>query len=357
MNARLQVEHPVTELVHGVDLVRMQFAIASGARLGASDIPPARGWAIEARINAEDPNREYLPAIGTITRYDPPHGPGIRLDSGVRVGSEVSVYYDSMLAKLIAYGPTRQSAIERLTHAIEEFHIEGVYTNLPLQLRIARDVTFRAGYTTTAFMVEHSNFLRPDPTGDPEEAFLLAIGAIVADPRAWRIGGMGIPIRLTGQKRTIAVVASRAIAGEGWTIAGDLAGEVSFDVDGDRVVVRNETSRAAGRATLGAHGVDVVFDAHPYRLAFAPPPTLGAGGSGAARSGKNAIVSPMPGKIVKVAVAAGDVVAERDLLLVLEAMKMEHRIEAARDGVVKSVAVSEGSLVGGGATLVELEAT
>jgi biotin carboxyl carrier protein len=206
-------------------------------------------------------------------------------------------------------------------------------------------------------MEEHANFLRPDPTGDPEEAFMLAIGAIVADTRSWRVAGMGIPIRLTGQKRTITVVASRAIAGDGWKIEGDLAGEVTFEVDGDRVVARNETSRAAGRATVRAHGVDVVFNAHPYRLTFAPPPTLGAGGSGAARSGKDAIVSPMPGKIVKVAVAAGDVVAERDLLLVLEAMKMEHRIEAARDGIVKSVAVIEGALVGGGATLVELEPT
>jgi acetyl/propionyl-CoA carboxylase alpha subunit len=260
-----------------------------------------------------------------------------------------------MLAKLIAYGPTRQSAIERLTHAIEDFHIEGVYTNLPLQLLIARDVTFRAGYTTTAFMEEHGNFLRPDPTGDPEEAFLLAIGAIVADPRSWRVGSMGIPIRLTGQRRTIAVVASRAIDGDGWTIEGDIAGAVAFEVDGDRVAARSGANRAAGRATLRSNGVDVVFNAHPYHLAFAPPPTASAAGSAATRSGKNAIVSPMPGKIVKVAVAAGDVVAERDLLLVLEAMKMEHRIEAARDGVVKSVAVSEGALVGGGAMLVELE--
>ena len=355
MNARLQVEHPVTELVHGVDLVRMQFAIANGARLSASDIPPARGWAIEARINAEDPDREYLPTIGTITRYEPPQGPGIRLDSGVRSGSEVTVFYDSMLAKLIAFGPTRQSAIERLTHALENFHIEGVRTNIPLQLLIARDVTFRAGYTTTAFLGEHENFLHPDPTGDPEEAFLLAIGALLADQRSWRVGGMGVPIRLTGAKRTIAVVASRAVAGDGWTISGDLVGNVTFEVDGDRVVVRSSCDRAAGRAIVVSSGVDVVFNAHPYHLAFAAPPALGGSGGNVARSGKNAIVSPMPGKIVKVAVAVGDVVAERDLLLVLEAMKMEHRIEAARAGVVKSVAVSEGALVGGGATLVELE--
>ena len=355
-NARLQVEHPVTELVHGVDLVRMQLAIASGARLTEADAPPAVGWAIEARINAEDPAHEYRPAIGTITRYDPPAGPGVRLDSGVRLGSEVSVFYDSMLAKLIAYGPTRASAIERLTQALEEFRIDGVRTNLPLQLLILRDVTFRAGYTTTRFIQEHENFLMPDPAGDPEEAFLLAVGAIVNDPRSWRVASMGIPVRLVGEHRSISIVASRDSAGDGWTIEGDFAGAVRFEYSGDRVVARGaDDARATGRVTIDGNDIAVVYDAHPYRLKLGNPPALRAG-SAAARSGKNAIVSPMPGKIVKVAVAAGDTVVERDLLLVLEAMKMEHRIEATRDGIVKSVAVSMGALVGGGATLVELEA-
>jgi acetyl/propionyl-CoA carboxylase alpha subunit len=261
-----------------------------------------------------------------------------------------------MLAKVIAYGPTRQSAIERLIAALDAFRIEGVRTNLPLQLRIARDVTFRAGYTTTAFMVEHGNFLRPDPTGEPEEAFLLAIGALLADARTWRIGSIGVPIRLTGHKRTIAIIASRSAGGaDGWVLEGDFAGEVRFEAAGDRVVARGEGSRAAGRATVSANGVEVTFDAQTYDLAFGAPPALGTATAGSARGGKATILSPMPGKIVKVAVAPGDVVAERDLLLVLEAMKMEHRIEAARSGTVKSVAVHAGSLVGGGATLVEFE--
>ncbi len=356
MNARLQVEHPVTELVHGIDLVRMQLAVACGAKLSEADVPAANGWAIEARINAEDPAREYMPAIGTITRYEPPTGPGVRLDSGVRLGSEVSVFYDSMLAKLIAYGPTRQSAIERLTRALEEFRIDGVRTNIPLQLQILRDVTFRAGYTTTSFLAEHANFLTADPAGDPEEAFLLAAGAIVNDPRSWRVGSMGIPLRLTGEHRSVALTLSRDPQSDAWLVEGDLAGTVRFDVSGDRVVARgDDDARAAGRVTIAGSDVEVVYEARAYRMRLGAPPALGASGSGNARSGKNAIVSPMPGKIVKVAVAPGDAVSERDLLLVLEAMKMEHRIEATRDGVVKSVAVSTGSLVGGGATLVELE--
>jgi 3-methylcrotonyl-CoA carboxylase alpha subunit len=355
MNARLQVEHPVTELVHGVDLVRLQLAVAAGERLSEADVPAARGWAIEARINAENPDTGYLPATGTIVRYEAPQGPGIRVDSGIRAGSEVSTFYDSMLAKLIAFGPTRQSAIERLCSALESFRIDGVPTNIPLQLRIARNVTFRAGYTTTAFLTEHANFLRPDPTGEPEEAVLLAIGALLADPRTWRIGAVGVPIALVGAKRTFAIVASRTGSPGEWSLEGDLSESVCFEVDGERVVARNAEARAAGRAVARATGVDVTFDTHPYHFTFGAPPVLGASGTAGARSGKNTVVSPMPGKIIKVAVAAGDTVVERDLLLVLEAMKMEHRIEAARSGVVKSVSVAAGALVGGGATLVELE--
>jgi 3-methylcrotonyl-CoA carboxylase alpha subunit len=356
MNARLQVEHPVTELVHGLDLVRMQFAIASGAvlEIKQGDVA-ARGWAIEARINAEDPASGYLPAIGTIVRFDAPMGPGIRLDSGVRAGSEVSIYYDSMLAKLIAFGPDRDSAVERLTTALATFRIEGVRTNLPLLLRIARDVTFRAGFTTTAFLTEHANFLRPDPTGDPDEAFLIAIAAVIHDPRAWRVGRVGIPVRLTGDGRSISVVASRASAGEHWQLSGDLYGAIETEVAGERIVVRSEDNRCAGRATVDPGGVDVVFEAQHYRLAFGQPPALEAG-SGIGGGGLAAIVSPMPGKIVKVEVRAGDAVLERDLLVVLEAMKMEHRIEATRDGIVKRVAVAPGTLVAGGAMLVEMEA-
>jgi 3-methylcrotonyl-CoA carboxylase alpha subunit len=356
MNARLQVEHPVTELVYGLDLVRMQFAIAAGARLELTqaDVTP-RGWAIEARINAEDPDNGYLPATGTITRFEAPSGPGLRLDDGVHAGSEVSIYYDSMLGKLIAFGPDRRSAVERLTGALEHFRIDGVRTNLPLLLRIARNVTFRAGYTTTAFLVEHANFLRPDPTGEPEEAALIAIAAVLTDPRAWRIGHAGIPVRLAAARGTIAVTGSQRGADGVWEIRGDLSGDVTLEVTGERIVVRGEGNRCAGRASVDLLGVEVVYEAQTYRFDFAPPPALGAGGA-AAGGGLGAIVSPMPGKIVKVEVRAGDAVLERDLLVVLEAMKMEHRIEATRDGVVKSVAVAPGALVAGGATLVELEA-
>jgi len=354
MNARLQVEHPVTEAVHGVDLVRLQLAIASGAPLRLTqDEIAARGWAIEARINAEDPASGYLPATGTISHWEMPSGPGIRVDAGVRDGSEVSVYYDSLLAKLIAWGPDRQSAIERLTGALELFRIDGVPTNLPLQLRIARDVTFRAGYTTTAFLVEHENFMTPDPTGEPDEAFLLAIGAVLDDERSWRIGSVGIPVALHGRQRHVAVAGSRGGTPGSWQLTGDFAGELIFERSGERMTVRSADARCAGRASVGPAGVDVAFDGERFAFAFEAPPQLGHRGAGSAAHG--GITAPMPGKVVSVAVKAGDRVAERDLLIVLEAMKMEHRIEASRSGVVKAVAVTPGSLVTGGATLVEFE--
>ncbi|MGP6189143.1 MAG: acetyl/propionyl/methylcrotonyl-CoA carboxylase subunit alpha [Vulcanimicrobiaceae bacterium] len=354
MNARLQVEHPVTELVHGVDLVREQLRIAAGEPL---TLPPAageaRGWAIEARITAEDPANGYLPAAGTLERWDAPSGPGLRLDAGVRAGSVVSIYYDSMLAKLIAYGPDRRTAIERLSAALADFRIEGVPTNLPLLLGIVRSPGFRAGATTTAFLTENDRLMRPEAAGEPEEALLLAVGAVVSDPRAWRVAGVGIPIHLAGTAGRVNVVASRTGDGDSWQLEGDLAGNAVFEVSGERVSARTAGKRCGGRATVQADGVEVVFDGTLFRFAFAPPPRLGAGSGNGAGAAHGAIISPMPGKIVKVAVKAGDPVAERDLLVVLEAMKMEHRIEAMQAGVVKRVAVAPGVLVSGGATLVE----
>jgi 3-methylcrotonyl-CoA carboxylase alpha subunit len=357
MNARLQVEHPVTELVHGVDLVALQFSVASGAplTLRQSDVR-AYGWAIEMRVNAEDPEHGFLPAVGTIERYRRPVGLGIRLDSGVRAGSEISIYYDSMLAKLIAHGRDRATAIGRLTDALDELEIEGLPTNLPLLRAIARDAAFREGRTTTAYLEERAADLAP-AIAVPPEALLLGICAVASDARAWRIGGIGIPVRLVVSGKTYAVSVSRHGPDGRLRIEGDLAYEdVAVERTGELLVLQSGGRRIAGRVVVEPRGTQVTYAERPYFLPFAAPPALGdarAAGAG----GASAIIAPMPGKIVKVEVSAGDSVAERDLLIVLEAMKMEHRIEAPRDGVVKSVAVAPGALVTGGAPLVELEST
>jgi len=356
MNARLQVEHPVTELVHGIDLVKLQFAIANGEPLPfAQDAVRTRGWAIEVRINAEDPENGYLPVTGRITRFEPPAGEGIRLDTGVGAGSEISIFYDSMLAKLIAYGPDRATATARLASALDAFEIEGLRTNIPLQSRILAQPAFRTGDTTTSFLAEHPEVAREDDAGDTRAARLVAIGAAVTDPRAWRIAGAGIPVRLRDGTRAFSVVGSRTASG-GWRITGDVEADVTVERHDRRVVVRDGTQRFAGDATVDARGVAVRLDGRTFRFTFEAPPDLERTARAAGGSGADAVAAPMPGRVLKVAVEPGDAVAARDLLVVLEAMKMEHRIEALRDGVVKSVAVIAGALVAGGAPLVELEA-
>jgi 3-methylcrotonyl-CoA carboxylase alpha subunit len=353
MNARLQVEHPVTELAYGIDLVRLQFAIANGERLplAQSDVRPST-CAIEVRVNAEDPERDYMPASGTITRFERPASVDVRLDSGVETGSEVSIYYDSMLAKLIAYGPDRATAIDRLTHALDGFRIEGVRTNLPLLRAIARDEAFRAGDTTTAFLTERGAALAAASAVETDDAALLAIAALLEDGRAWRVGDVGIPIRLAGSRRTVAVNASRTADG-GWRVRGDLDLELRTERRGSHVVVHASGRRLAGDVAASDDELTVRCEGRLDVFRPTPPPSLETSGGSGAGGGVGAIVSPMPGKIVTVAVNAGDAVAERDLLVVLEAMKMEHRIEAPHDGVVKSVSVAAGALVAGGATLVE----
>jgi acetyl-CoA carboxylase biotin carboxylase subunit len=357
MNARLQVEHPVTELVYGIDLVRWQFAIANGAVLTVAqdDVVP-RGWAVETRINAEDPGNGYLPVTGRIDRFDVPEGAGIRVDAGVGAGSEVSIYYDSMLAKLIAFGPDRATAIIRLANALAAFRIDGLRTNAGLQAQIVATAAFRDGDTTTAFLAEHPSLARDDADRDREAvAAAVALAAVLLDPRSFRIAGAGIPVRLEGPRGPVSAVASR-FSHDGWEIAGDVTLRATLERTGTRVVVHDGRIRFAGDAEVEPTGVTVRIDGRTTHFRFGAPPDLERTAGAAARSGGDTIVAPMPGKVLAVAVGAGDVVAARDLLVVLEAMKMEHRIEALRDGVVKTVAVAPGALVAGGASLIELEA-
>ena len=198
MNARLQVEHPVTEFVYGIDLVHWQLRIASGEPLALvqDEIRP-RGWAIEARLYAEDPANDLLPSTGTLTYWSPPERPGIRIDAGVATGSEVSHYYDPMLAKLIVSGSDRGAAIARLEQALLDFGVDGVRTNLPLLLWIARDDAFRAGETTTSFLDRRFDQSFLSDVAVPRDAVLLCAAALLVDGRApWRIAEIGVPLRL-----------------------------------------------------------------------------------------------------------------------------------------------------------------
>ncbi len=356
MNARLQVEHPVTELVYGIDLVQWQLRIAAGEPLTLSqtDVRP-RGWAIEGRIYAEDPSNEMLPSIGTITHWSPPQGPGIRVDAGVTAGSVVSHYYDPMLAKLIVEGSDRRSAIARLQRALADFTVDGVRTNLPLLLWIARDEDFAAGETTTSFLDRRLNasvFARGAP---PDEAVLLCAAALLADGRApWRIGDVGVPLRLQHSGGVVELVADTASSSDCWRISGDRNGELRAERRGEIVRADFDGTALAGAVTYNGKEFAVHLDGRTWPFEFAAT-RLGAASSGShgAASGAH-VTAPMPGKVVKIAVREGDAVEERALLLVLEAMKMEHRIEASAAATVKSVLVKAGQLVASGTPLVEL---
>jgi 3-methylcrotonyl-CoA carboxylase alpha subunit len=329
MNTRLQVEHPVTELAYGIDLVHWQLRIANGEPLTiAQSGVQQRGWAIETRVYAEDPANHMLPSTGTIAAWNPPEGPGIRVDAGVERGSEVSVFYDPMLAKLIVWGEDRHVAIERLTHALEDFSIDGIRANVPLLLWIARDQAFRAGDTTTRFLEERldeSIFSKPQEL--PAEVLSSAATAVLRNGRApWRLGRVGIPLRLRIGDRDVELEATATASADVWRISGDYTGEV-------RLNERRST------------GIDVQFTR---------PPSADAAAHHGHGGGNGRIVAPMPGKIVKIAVRDGDAVNMHDLLIVLEAMKMEHRIEAPSDGTVGAIHVREGEIVSGDTLLIEL---
>ncbi|HEY1728952.1 MAG TPA: biotin carboxylase N-terminal domain-containing protein [Candidatus Baltobacteraceae bacterium] len=324
MNTRIQVEHPVTELAYGVDLIRAQIELASGDGMRPEfkrDLSP-RGWAIEVRLYAEDPST-FLPSSGTVTRWIAPEGPGIRVDSGIAPGSEVGVWYDPMLAKIIAWGGSREAAIRRLSCALDELEISGVRTNLPLLQWILRDEAFNAGATSTNFLNERlpEGFDAASEDVDDDD-ILGAAAAALRDGASWRVGSTGIPLDLSVGGRTVRLRAS-LIEGDRWKISGDISGEVAL----------GDTNSAR------------------YTLAAPPRSDVDVHATG---GGDGTVVAPMPGKIVAVAVQEGEEVEERALLVVLEAMKMEHRIEAPVAGTVREIAVAPGALVAAGERLVTI---
>jgi 3-methylcrotonyl-CoA carboxylase alpha subunit len=326
MNARLQVEHPVTELVYGVDLVHEQLRIAGGERLHfTQDAVTARGWSIEVRLNAEDPAHDYAPQAGTIATFEVPRGPGIRLDSGVRAGSEVPVFYDSLLAKIIVWGEDRTRAIARLGETLAQTRITGIASNLPLLRAVIADDAFANGDTTTSFLTERSAALAASTERRTHDALLTAAASLVRSGYGWRPGGIGIPLVLEIDGVRASVMADRTAAG--WHLSGDIQADIPFD---------------GPVSSLGDSGAEA-----------APPPSATTTRRAATHDGGN-ISAPMPGKIVSVAVKNGESVNTHDLLVVLEAMKMEHRIEAPVAGTVSALHVAPGDLVAAGAPLVTI---
>ncbi|HZM81794.1 MAG TPA: biotin carboxylase N-terminal domain-containing protein [Candidatus Limnocylindrales bacterium] len=328
MNTRLQVEHPVTELVYGIDLVRLQIEVARGATLG--DPPSPSGHAIEARLYAEDPAAGWLPQSGTLHRFEFPDG--VRVDSGVSDAAFVGVTFDPMLAKVIAFGQTRNEAARKLAAALPRAKVHGLRTNRDLLVRVLRHPVFLAGEATTAFL-DDATLLTP--LADEETVRLSAIAAARAIAAGHRDSGWR---NVRSQPR----------------LRKFLEAAVEFTpVKGDtptRIVVREGALRRVFDVAIYGDVVEVDSALGPVTLhrvpRFPAPAVENAAGS---------LLAPMPATVVRLGVAVGDTVRKGQAVLWLEAMKMEHRIDAPADGVVTQLNASVNQQVQIGALLAVVE--
>ncbi|MGQ0632448.1 MAG: acetyl/propionyl/methylcrotonyl-CoA carboxylase subunit alpha [Sporichthyaceae bacterium] len=366
MNTRLQVEHPVTEAITGLDLVALQIAVANGEPLPAEAMNPTiTGHAIEVRLCAEDPAAGYLPVSGTFDLFEV-GGPGIRVDTGVTSGSEVSPYYDSMVAKVIAHGRTRSEAAGRLADALSRARLHGVTTNRDLLVRILRSEEYLAGDTTTDFLQRVGDLTAPltDSVAHQRHAVVAAI-ALAARRAADRTVQPGLPIGWRNNRATLETIEFKG-EGQEITVAFDLARHAPVvELDGNPLLVEiHSASPELVDATIGGirrryqvHllGPDglggVLVDSGDGGSSFSIVDPLPAPGASGPQGG---LTAPMPGAIIRIMVAEGETVEAGTPLLVMEAMKMEHTILAPTDGVVSALNVAAGTQVERGAVLVEL---
>ncbi|MCE2459628.1 MAG: biotin/lipoyl-binding protein [Pseudomonadales bacterium] len=367
VNTRLQVEHPVTEEITGLDLVREQLRIAQGEALGyGQDDLSFTGHAIEARIYAEDPVRNFLPSPGTVDVWRPAADSLARFDSGVESGSEVSVEFDPMIAKVIAHAPTRREAAARLARALERTSLQGLRHNRDFLVATLREPAFLAGDTTTDFIERidpaRTRELSAENLADAVIAAVMCAQAIRRAtakvlrgfPSGWRNSVMP-PERTTFKFKDVEVPVSYRSRRDGTfattvgeqerTVASYSAGEGGADLEIDGRRMQFAVTGSGDRWFV--HGVD--YDVELVELPRLPLPEQ--------YEIKGGLTAPMPGNVLAKHVAEGDPVAEGQLLLVLEAMKMQHRITAPFDGTVKEVHVEEGQQVDNGALLVLLEET
>ncbi len=369
MNTRLQVEHPVTELITGIDLVEQMIRSAWGEALSLSQKDlRINGWAIESRIYAEDPYRGFLPSIGRLVRYEKPEegdhgGHVVRNDSGVREGDEISMFYDPMIAKLCTWAPTREGAIDAMGRALEDTHLEGVGHNVPFLAAVMDEPVFRSGKLSTRYIAD----IYPDGFGHQRATdFQLRVSAMVA---LWMHGVLseqsgGPQTRDEWTVRLDSQVIQASIEEVGDVFRAVLDGQEAslteidwspgkalFRAELDGVPFTAEVRRAAdgfdvrhraakARVRVMRPAISALYDRLPEKVA---PDT------------SKLIASPMPGLIVSVSVAPGQEVKSGETVLVIEAMKMQNIIRAERDGRVKAVHVEAGASVPADEMLVEFE--
>lgn len=394
MNTRLQVEHPVTECITGLDLVELMIRVAAGETLPLTQADVKRnGWAMECRINAEDPFRNFLPSTGRLVRFQPPretmwasdteHLYGVRVDTGVQDGGEIPMYYDSMIAKLIVHGKDRHEAIAKMREALNGFVIRGISSNIPFQAALLAHPKFVAGDFNTGFIAEHygKGFNAADvPHDDPD--FLVALAAYVnrrALQRASGISGqlpghefevgedyVAVLLDEGGEHRRQSVIVRDFNAHEGSSVvetggkryeicsswhlgAARIRGQVNgqpFTAQVDRVAGKNPLAR---RVVHNGTRLDALIlspraaELHAL-MPYKAPPDM-----------SRYVLSPMPGLLVDVAVQPGQKVQAGERVAVIEAMKMENVLFAAADGVVGKVLASKGESLAVDQPIVEFE--
>jgi propionyl-CoA carboxylase alpha chain len=360
MNTRLQVEHPVTECVTGLDLVGLQLGVAEGRPLPA-DPPPSQGHAIEVRLYAEDPAEDWRPHSGTLHRFEVPNvaaafavplGAGIRLDSGVDSGTVVSAHYDPMLAKVISVAPTRDVAARALAAALRRTKVHGVTTNRDLLVTVLGHPAFLAGDTDTAFFERHGLAELSTPLATEETVRMAALAAALASAARNRAAARVLGRLPSGWRNVVAAPQVRRFRvgdtehevryrfGRGGVVVEGLPDVRLVDATPSEVVL--ETGGLSRTFEVDNRGAEWFVDSPAGAVAlvelprFADPATQVAAGS---------LLAPMPGTVVRLAVEQGDKVAEGQPLLWLEAMKMQHQINAPADGVVTELAVGAGDQV------------
>ncbi|MFT4935617.1 MAG: propionyl-CoA carboxylase alpha chain [Pseudoalteromonas distincta] len=369
MNTRLQVEHPVTELITGVDLVEQMIRSAAGEPLAfTQDDLKINGWAIESRIYAEDPYRGFLPSIGRLVRYRPPQereadGLTVRNDAGVREGDEISMFYDPMISKLSTWAPTRLAAIDAMGEALETFHIEGLGHNIPFLVAVMDEDRFRSGQLSTSYIKDEfpEGFHGTEPTPRQTDIQIAAACAMhqVMSERAWpgrgrddwvvNLGGVDHPVRLSQDRDTVSVElteASRRL--------------VLSDVDwrpGQPVFAATlDGARFSVQVRPAAEGFVIRHRAAEARvLVLTPVSALLHKRLPAKQAADTAklVLSPMPGLVVSLSVVEGQEVKAGEVVAIIEAMKMQNIIRAERDGTVKMVGPKAGDSVAADEVLAE----
>ncbi|CAN7164082.1 Acetyl-/propionyl-coenzyme A carboxylase alpha chain [compost metagenome] len=382
MNTRLQVEHPVTEMITGQDLVEWQLRVAAGEPLPLTqDQLRIDGHALEARIYAENPDKQFLPSTGTLRflrtppavqfmRGEDAHGPaGIRIDAGVREGDTISPFYDPMIAKLIVWGKDRDEALARMRQALMAYHVVGLSTNVAFLQRLVSSQAFRTADLDTGLIERNEKVLFPPPAPVGLEVIALAVAALfdrearerridAADQHspwthggAWRLnGGVSRTLRFGYGEQVLEVTLSTNERGS-TLIYADQAAPFACTCQADDIRINLGTRRAHGQVHADGETFHVFYAGRHVSLSWLDP--LAHAGEAESEGGK--LTAPMPGKVIAVMVEAGSTVTRGTPLLVMEAMKMEHTISAPVDGVVSEVLYGVGEQVVEGAQLLAFE--